>query len=338
MKSPRKHPEWRPAVEAFCRELDIPNRQHMLIDNLIGPSLGRVYMKFWIAQDRIDPEIVIDPTDRSEDPRWHQSDGWPVRGGAEDEILRRKWERRAALYFRWNAPDIWHVADWLIYAVATNAPWLHIHDPHGEPKKLAKCGSLEQLVREANKGFRFRPEDRLHDGNLPAVAIPEPGPDDESEIADLGAGHMLVQLLTPLALRIEGARMRHCLSHGGYDIRLRDSRFRYYSVRGPDGLPIATLELAGDVVRQFRGPRDARPSEAVVDLMSRHAAENQWRGYEEASVGRLLQDWDEWHRFLGDDVLRALDGVEGARPVTDEELAEMVRANNGALPTRRQQR
>lgn len=43
-------------MEAFpAANWTFPNRQQTPIHNLIAPSLGRVYMKFWIAQGRIDP-------------------------------------------------------------------------------------------------------------------------------------------------------------------------------------------------------------------------------------------------------------------------------------------
>lgn len=303
---PRSHPEWPYALAAFTAELDIPDRDYR-VRQLISPGLGRLFMKDWIAQDRIDPEIMVDPADRSDDPRWHQIDGWPIRGGTADEILRRKWERRAALYFHWHATDVSHVTDWLIYATATNAPWLFNVSEQGEPRKLLKCGSLYQLANEADKGLGNQSPNWLLDrGGIPLDdPDPQPAPDDETEIADLGVGHVLVRLLTPNALRVEGVRMRHCVGHGGYDCILREPGYRLLSVRDPNGTPLATLEIRGDVVRQFRGPGNDDPTSAVVDLLSKYVAEQGWRGYEEAAVGR--------YGGYGPEALRVLEGLEPVR-------------------------
>ncbi len=313
MRSPRSHPEWNEALVAFVRELDIPDRQLLPVRSLIGPGLGRVFVKSWIEQDKIDPEIMRDPFDRSDDPRWYQIDGWPIRGGSKEEILRRKWERRAGLYVRWHGIEIWHVLDWLIYSQATNAPWTANVDERGEPKKLMKCGSLDALVHEADKGFRLRPRSgHLNGDDVKIPVAAGASSDDETEIADLGVDHTLVELLTPRALRAEGGRMRHCIGHGSYDDRVRDPEYRYLSVRDPNGVPLATLELKGRVVRQFRGPVNDDPLPAVTDLLSRYAAENGWQGYEDAAIGRYVGNVQ---RVLFDDLLAGggLDGGDGGR-------------------------
>lgn len=315
MSSPRSHPEWSEALAAFIRELDIPDRQLLPVHNLIGPGLGRVFVKLWLKQDRVDPEIMRDPFDRSDDPRWYQIDGWPNQGGSGEEILRRKWERRASLYVRWHGIEIWHILDWLIYSQAMNVPWITNVDERGEPKKLTKCGSLDALVHEADKGFRLRllmPTWHLNGDDVEAPVAAEVSVDDETEIADLGVDHTLVELLSPRALRVEGGRMRHCIGHGGYDYRLRDPGYRYFSVRDPNGMPLATLELKGDLVRQFRGPANDDPLPVVADLLSRYAAENGWQGYEEAAIGRYVGDVQ---RGTANDLLagEGLDGAEGGR-------------------------
>ncbi|MFC6448412.1 hypothetical protein ACFP77_22905, partial [Shinella zoogloeoides] len=61
------------------------------------------------------------------------------------------------------------------------------------------------------------------------------------------------------------------------------------SVRNPKGVPLAILELRENVVRQFRGRANSDPPIAVVDLLSRHAAESGWQGYEEAVAGRYIR-------------------------------------------------
>lgn len=285
MRSPRSHPEWHQAMNAFMWELDLPGIHRQSIQHLVGPGLGRIFMKFWVEQDRIDSEIIRDPLDDSDDPRWFRIDGTPERGGSADEVLARKWRERARIFFRAHGMQVLHVADWLIAARRTGAPWLQNVDGRGEPKKLLKSASLQQLVHEANKGLRNHRRDHFRTERIAA----ELSPDDEAEIVDLGAGHMLVELLTPRALDVEGARMSHCIGHGSYDDRLRDAAFRYLSVRDPQGRPLATLELRGNVVRQFRGRANSDPSIAVVDLLSRHAAESGWQEFEEAGAGRYIR-------------------------------------------------
>lgn len=285
MRSPRSHPEWHQAMNAFIWELDLPGIHRQSIQHLIGPGLGRIFMRFWVEQDRIDSEIIRDPLDDSDDPRWFRIDGTPERGGSADEVLARKWRERARIFFHAHGVQVLHVADWLIAARQTSAPWLQNVDGRGEPRKLLKCASLEQLVREADKGFRNQRRDPLRAD----AAISQLSPDDEAEIADLGADHVLVELLTPRALDVEGARMNHCIGQGSYDSRLGDAAFRYLSVRDPKGVPLATLELRENVVRQFRGRANSDPPIAVVDLLSRHAAESGWQGYEEAVAGRYIR-------------------------------------------------
>jgi hypothetical protein len=297
LKPNETHPEWYEAMDAFVRELDLPGRYHRVIRDLIGPGLGRIYMRFWIDQDHIDPEFMVDPEYEDPDPPWYRIDGYPERGGDDQDIIRRKWADRARLYFQWYGHHLMHIADWLIYSNRIGAPWIANVDEQGRPRKLMKCQGLEQLVHEADKGLRHRPRD-YGGAEMPGAVIPEPAKDDEVEVADLGVGHMLVELQTSRALRVEGARMRHCVGHGGYDYILREAGYRLLSVRDPNGLPLATLEIRGDVVRQFRGPGNNDPSAAVVDLLSAYAAEQGWRGYEEAAVGRYVRVDDQLYRQI----------------------------------------
>jgi hypothetical protein len=156
---------------------------------------------------------------------------------------------------QWHSIDAWHVADWLITAVADGQPWVTNVDDNGYPKKLMKCGSLDRLVHEATKGLRQR---NIRDSVLSC--------DDESFVFALGAGHTLVRLLSRAALRKEGLVMHHCIGRGAYDDLLDDPEIGFFSVRNMDGKPLATLEVRDGYVRQFRGPANATP--AVKELVA----------------------------------------------------------------------
>lgn len=77
--------------------------------------------------------------------------------------------------------------------------------------------------------------------------------------------------------------MHNCLRNGDYDCRLGEL-FRYFSVRNPNGRPLATLELMGSTVIQFAGLLNTFPVPEVRDLMSAFAEESGWVGLLEAIV------------------------------------------------------
>ncbi|MBP2235239.1 hypothetical protein J2Z31_001731 [Sinorhizobium kostiense] len=264
------HPEYAVARRELVCELDVPDRIFYPVRHLVGCSLVRIFYSEWLRQDAIDPEWlrVVEEHGGEE---WRRIDGWPEQGG---DFIRRKWAQRARLWVGRHSADIRHVVDWLINARSDNHAWLDNLDAQGYPKKLMKAGSLERLVREADKGLRAR-----------KVADVELGPEDEAFVAELGAGHTLVELLSPMALRKEGSIMRHCIGHGGYDWQLAEADRHIYSVRDPNGAPLATLEIHGIAVRQFRGPKNADPTPAVIDLVSKVAFDWGWLGLEEASRG-----------------------------------------------------
>lgn len=263
-------PEYAIARRELVCELDVPDRIFYPVRHLVGCSLVRVFYAEWLRQDVLDSEWlrVIEEHGGEE---WRRIDGWPEQGG---DFIRRKWAQRAQLWVGWHSADIRHVVDWLLNAQTEGHAWLANLDGQGYPKKLMKAGSLERLVHEADKGLRAR--------KVADVAL---GPEDETFIVDLGAGHTLVELLSPMALRKEGGIMRHCVGHGGYDWQLADPAWHLYSVRDQNGAPLATLEIHGSAVRQFRGPKNADPSPAVIDLVSGIADGWGWLGLEEAARG-----------------------------------------------------
>lgn len=258
------------ARQEFVRELRITDRVLWPIRGLIDDSLVRIYIAEWLRQDGIDP-VWVSTIGEHGGEELRRLDGWPDMGG---DIIRRKWSHRAQYWtFRHDAA-VRHVVDWLIVAQSEGHAWLANLDSHGRPKKIMKCDDLARLLHEANKGLRAR-----------KVADVILSPEDETFVSDLGAGHAIVELLSPLALRKEGSIMRHCLGHGGYDWQLAEADRHLFSIRDPDGAPLATLEIHGSEVRQFRGPKNVDPSPAIIDLVSGVAADWGWLGLEEAARG-----------------------------------------------------
>ncbi|MQY46103.1 hypothetical protein GAO09_08545 [Rhizobiales bacterium RZME27] len=275
----KRDPEFLEASRHFKAVLDLSNADMFTIGDLLGPSLVREHWRYWQDQDRWNPELVYDPADIAHgaaDPSWYQTDGCPSRGGSPADIASRKWRRRAELWMQFYGPHAWHIVDWLLYARRQNAAWLHNLDITGTPKKLIKCRDLGALLAEADKGLRSRPR---AGGDILL------GMDDEVFVADLGTSHTLVELLSPRALRKEGTRMHNCLRNGEYDCRLGQLFFSYYSVRDPNGKPLATLEVQLDQILQFTGPLNSAPSVAVSDLVIAYADEIGWKGLMEAIRG-----------------------------------------------------
>lgn len=240
--------EWAAAMDALIVAIDLPEHLLAPIRDLIDPGLGRIFFDFW-------------PEENDDGPSVH---------------LQHKWRVRAETWYDVYGISACHVVDWLIVARQTGQPWLRNVDEGGHPKKLLKCASFNRLVEEANKGLRHR--------NANAdVAL---GPDDESVIADLGAGCTMVLMISLRALRREGRRMHHCIGYGGYDSHIEHPDYHLLSIRNPDGKPLATLEIRGSTVKQFRGPCNADPLPAVVDLVAPIADAYGWNGFEEAALGR----------------------------------------------------
>jgi hypothetical protein len=179
---------------------------------------------------------------------------------------------------QWHSIDAWHVCDWLLTAVSDGHPWIANVGLDGHPKKLMKCGTLERLAFEATKGLRQR--------DIRDIVL---GPEDESFAFELGAGHTLVRLFSRAALRKEGLRMHHCVGQGAYDELLDDPDVGFFSVRDRDGKPKATLEIRDGFLRQFRGPTNAEPTDAIKDLVAPAIDAFGWR------------DWRDRPRSSGDE-------------------------------------
>lgn len=167
-----------------------------------------------------------------------------------------------------------HVMDFIISSFVEGdggAAWLSNTDAEGRPKKLMKCRSYDDLIREADKYF-----DKRNGG--PRTKI---GPDDEEHVAELGSGYTLVRMLTPEALDMESAHMHHCIGHGAYDGLLKAGWRQFLSVRDRKGRPVATIELRQEPnakwsLEQLSGKRNVRPQREIMDVVRAYAVTDGW--------------------------------------------------------------
>ena len=129
--------------------------------------------------------------------------------------------------------DVLHIIDWLLAAVRNCEAWLSRKDDLGRPKKLMKFSTMKDIVKEADKAMLKANQKLL------GVRIVE---GDEQLEMTLDDGCYVVRLLTPAALDRESAQMQHCIGHGGYDRRLEDDEYRFWSLRDSFGKAHATVE------------------------------------------------------------------------------------------------
>ncbi|TPN39353.1 hypothetical protein FKO01_04110 [Mesorhizobium sp. B2-3-3] len=159
--------------------------------------------------------------------------------------------------------DVQHVTDWLTTDFINGADWIKRTDGQHRPLKLMKCGSIEQLLHEADKAMRKR----LQGKN---VAL---GEGDETFVAELAGGFTVTRLLTPRALDLESRQMRHCVGHGSYDHDVVKGLTEIYSLRDPGGQPRVTVEINVSHTAMVDGnlillPPDRRTKE-VIEIQGR---------------------------------------------------------------------
>lgn len=128
-----------------------------------------------------------------------------------------------------------HIADWLEASVLNNADWLQSTDKHGRPKKLMKFGSLDQIVKEADKAMLKAAQKGF------SVQLSQR---DERLEAELQGGFFIVELMSTKALDRESAYMQHCIGNGAYDGMLKNDNHRFLSLRDRFNKPHATMHIA----------------------------------------------------------------------------------------------
>jgi hypothetical protein len=157
-------------------------------------------------------------------------------------------------------PEYGHICDWLTAAIANGEQWLNVVDEQNRPKKLMKFGSLEAITKEADKAMmKFAQKSR-------GLRIAE---GDEELAHQLDDGWYVVRLLTPTALDRESGEMQHCIGQGGYDEKLKDRGYAYFSLRDPFGKPHATMEVNAlkGVPLQMQGKQNEEPIPEYFDRM-----------------------------------------------------------------------
>lgn len=250
------------AMTMLAEELGFERRNHFYAHDLFIVSIGRVFLQEFSRQDAIDPEIMIHP-------RFQHAcaiDGWSwTRRDDPEAYLRDKWSQRISIYLSAYGHQLTHIRDWLLVAAAEAHPWIANKDSKGRPKKLMKCGSVAQLMHEAEKWHRRDP--------VAEVAQRALGPDDVRWQTELCAGFHLVRLLSPEALDAETMALRHCIGRGSYDRRLEQPDYEYLSVRDGEGTPVATLEVFRGMLVQCRGVRNADPAPEVIAVVDRYMSE-----------------------------------------------------------------
>lgn len=157
-------------------------------------------------------------------------------------------------------PEYEHIRDWLLAAVSNGEKWLQSVDEQDRPKKLMKFGSIDAIVKEADKAMmKFAQKNRqvrIADG-------------DEQVVHELSDGWYVVRMLTPTALDRESGEMQHCIGQGGYDDKLNDPAYAYYSLRDPFGKAHATMEVSvpKGVPLQLQGKQNEEPLPEYFDRM-----------------------------------------------------------------------
>jgi hypothetical protein len=170
------------------------------------------------------------------------------------------------IFFNRPRSQLEHVRDWLRASIVSDAPWLSKVDANGIPKKLAKLGSFDALLREADKQMA-RANTRLEIGTELVAA-------EEELDMEFQDGWRMVRLLTVGALDRESVRMQHCIGHGGYDKRLLDRKHAYLSLRDPANKPHATLEIVkanavtSGHVEQLVGKQNSSPKRCYLERLA----------------------------------------------------------------------
>ena len=269
----------------IAREFGLKHAPEELVRNY-AVSVGRIAVRHFREQDAVNPDVVF------------LDDEWMPIGGLDNGVVNERMlvDQRTAYYVRRYEDQIRHILDWQRVAVEQRHAWTTNLDDLGRPKKLMKCGSLDDLTREANEQFRrmrhrrhqiamdyAHEYARIHAAVEQVVELDEPG-DDVVLVAELGHGLRLVRLQTPAALDDETERMDHCVGLGGYDYLLKNPQAQLLSVRNADDVSLATAEVHGEVVEQFYGPNNTRPSEHVIDAFRAYMDSQNWISWSEKRI------------------------------------------------------
>ena len=185
------------------------------------------------------------------------------------------WETR----FDHNA--ISHIRDWIWASVKENEPWLQNKDEKGRPKKLMKFGSMEQIIKEADKAMMIANQ------KMGQVTL-EQG--EEKLVYALDDGYSIIRMLTAASLDRESSQMQHCIGQGAYDDKLDNSRYQYLSLRDRFGKPHVTFEIIDGVVDQMQGKQNAFPETRYVDVLTPWILQSDFDWSQKAGKVRPIKD------------------------------------------------
>ncbi len=123
------------------------------------------------------------------------------------------------------------------------------HDAPAGRRAMSMEGVLDELLDAEIEAQRETEDDDR-----------ELGEDDEVVVATFEDGGRLVELLTEVALAVEGSRMKHCVgkpAHGHPGL-LKKGAVRIFSYRDPSGKPKATLEISTESrqITDLEGPHN----------------------------------------------------------------------------------
>lgn len=154
-----------------------------------------------------------------------------------------------------------HIADWLEAAVKNDMPWLSKLNEHGIPRKIAKFGTVRQILDEADKAMLRMSSSMSKEVNV----------DGETVVMELVDGYSLVRMVSEMALDVESISMGHCIGHGNYDRFVADPSLgrQYLSLRDRVGRPHVTIELdAREGIIQIQGKQNKQPLRRYLDLLA----------------------------------------------------------------------
>lgn len=130
------------------------------------------------------------------------------------------------------------ITAWVYLSLTENEPWILHVNAQGLPHKIAKCGTMERLHKEAEK---FLSKWIQKKDNLARVHVKDHS--SKNIIVSLPNGYKWVKISTLSDLILEGERMRNCLGNGKYDYRLLSGKYKFYSLRNEKDQPQIDLVL-----------------------------------------------------------------------------------------------
>lgn len=220
---------------------------------------------------------------------------------------------------RFPTTHMYHVVDWIVASLETDAKWLRKVDELGRQRKFLKVMSLGGLFEEAERGFAQMAKNRPK-ADLWA---------DIKTVVELENGYRLVELTTA-ALDAESDTMQHCVGSGGYDRAIEIGSTRIYSLRDPYGKPHVTMELAvkKNMIVQIKGKQNLFPDDRYFKMILPWIEKSGFEVFgQELAGGYFLSDGKVRHvsnlkkgeRLFGEIVIR-MDGHDDLELPEDLEI------------------